>query len=247
MQLFEGCDFLKVIEVEIKNKKAVRTNEAAYVCDNSDFTVVFSFDEEWDAFSVKTARFVYGDKHQDVVFTGTECPMPKIHDTKLISVGVFAGDLHTTTPASIVANKSILGASTVPDEPSPDVYAQIVELCGETKDIAQSVRDDADNGAFDGEDGYTPIKGKDYFDGKDGYTPQKGKDYFDGKDGVSCTHSWNGTVLTVKSASGESSADLKGKDGYTPKKGVDYYTDEEKEEMVNSVLAEFTDVSEVGQ
>jgi hypothetical protein len=41
----------------------------------------------------------------------------------------------------------------------------------------------------DGEDGYTPIKGKDYFDGKDGkdgedgYTPMKGVDYFDGEDG----------------------------------------------------------------
>jgi len=33
----------------------------------------------------------------------------------------------------------------------------------------------------DGKDGYTPVKGKDYFDGKDGYTPIKGKDYFDGK------------------------------------------------------------------
>ena len=47
-----------------------------------------------------------------------------------------------------------------------------------------------------GQDGYTPVKGKDYFDGndgkdgkdgtngKDGYTPQKGIDYFDGKDGI---------------------------------------------------------------
>lgn len=38
----------------------------------------------------------------------------------------------------------------------------------------------------DGEDGYTPIKGKDYFDGKDGvdgYTPIKGIDYFDGTNG----------------------------------------------------------------
>ena len=53
----------------------------------------------------------------------------------------------------------------------------------------------------------------------DGYTPVKGKDYFDGKDGVSATHSWSGTVLTVTSASGTSSADLKGgkgDDGVSP-------------------------------
>lgn len=46
-----------------------------------------------------------------------------------------------------------------------------------------------------------------------------------GTNGTSVTHSWNGTVLSVTSASGTSSANLKGetgKDGYTPVKGVDY-------------------------
>ena len=123
----------------------------------------------------------------------------------------------------------------------------------------------------DGADGYTPIKGKDYFDGadgkdgqdgKDGYTPQKGIDYFDGKDGadgkdgVSVTHSWDGQNLTITSASGTSSADLKGeqgiqgekgKDGYTPVKGTDYFTEADKQELVNLVLSNFTNVSEVGQ
>lgn len=33
---------------------------------------------------------------------------------------------------------------------------------------------------------------------------------------------------------------------YTPKKGVDYWTPEDKAEMVNDVLAEFIDASEVG-
>lgn len=61
------------------------------------------------------------------------------------------------------------------------------------------------------------------------YEGMEGKPGQDGKDGTSVTHSWNGTVLTVTSASGTSSADLKGgkgdpgKDGYTPVKGVDYF------------------------
>lgn len=86
----------------------------------------------------------------------------------------------------------------------------------------------------DGKDGYTPVKGVDYFDGqpgkdgkdgKDGYTPVKGVDYFDGqpgkdgaagsagKDGMSASHVWHGTILTVTSASGTTSADLKGAKG----------------------------------
>lgn len=79
----------------------------------------------------------------------------------------------------------------------------------------------------DGKDGYTPVKGVDYFDGKDGYTPIKGTDYFDGKsgkDGVSCTHSWNGTTLTVTSASGTSSANLKGDKGDSPIVEVEKWT-----------------------
>ena len=41
-----------------------------------------------------------------------------------------------------------------------------------------------------------------------------------GKDGTSATHSWNGTVLTITSASGTSSADLKGEKGDTGLQGI---------------------------
>ena len=51
------------------------------------------------------------------------------------------------------------------------------------------------------------LKGEAGKDGKDG------SDGKDGADGVPCTHAWNGTILTVTSASGTSSADLRGKDG----------------------------------
>lgn len=43
---------------------------------------------------------------------------------------------------------------------------------------------------------------------------------FKGKDGKSVTHSWNGTILTIESASGKDSVDLKGKDGNDGKSGV---------------------------
>lgn len=43
----------------------------------------------------------------------------------------------------------------------------------------------------------------------------------DGVDGVSCTHSWDGTILTVSSASGTSSADLRGEQGIQGESGRD--------------------------
>lgn len=61
---------------------------------------------------------------------------------------------------------------------------------------------------------------------------------FNGKDGVSATHSWKDTTLTITSASGTSSADLKGEKGDTPVRGTDYWTNEDKVEIVNAVLEE---------
>lgn len=55
-------------------------------------------------------------------------------------------------------------------------------------------------------DGYTPVKGTDYVDG---YTPVKGKDYFDGR---------------------------KGEPGYTPIREVDYWTTDDKAKIEAYVL-----------
>ena len=102
--------------------------------------------------------------------------------------------------------------------------------------------------------------------GPQGETGPQGPAGTDGSDGVSCTHSWTGTTLTVTSASGTSSADLKGDpgeqgpqgpkgdtgvqgpagaDGNTPVKGVDYWTSADKAEIVNDVLAALPDGDEV--
>ena len=55
--------------------------------------------------------------------------------------------------------------------------------------------------------------GKDGKPGKDGADGAPGRDGTDGRDGVSATHEWNGTTLTITSASGTSSANLKGEPG----------------------------------
>ena len=67
-----------------------------------------------------------------------------------------------------------------------------------------------------GSPGKDGAPGRDGADGKDGTPGAPGKDGApgrDGADGVSVTHEWDGTVLTVTSASGTSSADLRGPQG----------------------------------
>lgn len=118
---------MNIIEITVRDKIATTTSNTEYVCGNSDFVIVFDFDDEWKTFDMKTARFVYEGKHQDIVFSGNECRVPVISGTHRIWVGVFAGDLHTTTSAYIPAKKSILCDSGSPEAPSEDVYAQIME------------------------------------------------------------------------------------------------------------------------
>lgn len=75
-----------------------------------------------------------------------------------------------------------------------------------------------------GADGYTPIKGVDYFDGAKGEKGDQGEvgpAGANGKDGVSVTHAWEGSILSITSASGTTTADLRGPKGDKGDKGED--------------------------
>lgn len=203
----------KVISVIVRDKIATAGNDALYICGNSDYVAVFDFDSEWEQYDTKTARFVWNGQHQDVVFSGNECPVPVISDTHSFRLGCFAGNLKTSTAAYVCAKKGILCGSGLPAAPADDVYAQIMERLnnldggnGVTKEeleaeVDKALQEAKESGDFDGKDGKTPVKGVDYFDGEPG------------KDGAD------------------------GKDGKTPVKGVDYWTEADKAEMVSDVIA----------
>lgn len=116
------------IKITVKNKIALSAGSTEYICGNSDFVIDFDFDAEWDAYETKTARFIYGGSYQDMIFQGSQCAVPVISNTNTILCGVYAGDLHTTTPALIRARKGILCGNSAPADPAPDVYAQMMEL-----------------------------------------------------------------------------------------------------------------------
>ena len=93
---------MKNIEINISNKIATLKEKFVGVCGNSDYVVVFDFDDEWKSHATKTARFKHGGQYTDVVFTGNECPMPIILDTASVEIGVYTGNLHTTTSALVL-------------------------------------------------------------------------------------------------------------------------------------------------
>lgn len=114
------------IQITVRGKIASKVDDTVYVCSNSDYTVNFDFDSEWDSYDTKTARFAYRAGYVDVLFTGDTCALPVIHNADRVYVGVYAGELHTTTPAVIPCRKSILSDGGTPADPPDDVYAQLV-------------------------------------------------------------------------------------------------------------------------
>lgn len=121
------------IYINVTNKRPVVDGAPIIVCGNSDYTIQFAFDGEWAAHLAKTARFVFQKdgrlQYIDVPFVGSLVKVPVLSGIREVYVGVYAGDLCTTTPTKISCEKSILcGTGSEHEEPDPDVYAQIIDL-----------------------------------------------------------------------------------------------------------------------
>jgi hypothetical protein len=97
---------------------------------NSDYEVVFDFDEDWANYPVKTALFVYGKETKEKVFDGNICQGVSVEGATMCLIGVFADDIATTTPACVSGIRQSIRdvAKDLPEAPEEDVYNQIMEL-----------------------------------------------------------------------------------------------------------------------
>lgn len=100
---------MRTLHINVLDKKATYlSRDGDIVCGNSDYMIEFAFDAEWDGYDEKTARFIWNGQYQDVKFVGTACYVPIVTHTTELRVGVYAGELSTTTSATISCQKSIL-------------------------------------------------------------------------------------------------------------------------------------------
>lgn len=200
-----------IIDIPIENKIA-KSPEDIIVCGNSTYQIRFSFDEEWEGYQFKTARFIWNGKPQDVVFEGNLCNVPVITNTTLVEVGVYAGDLHTTTPAYIEAKKSILCGGGTPEAPKPDVYAQLMELIAENTANAYEV---AVMNGFEGteEEWLESLKGDTGAQGEQGIQGEKGDKGDQGDQGIQGEQGDKGDPFTYADFTTEQLAALKGDKG----------------------------------
>lgn len=205
------------IKIEIRAKQARAVGSPVIVCGNTDYSMTFDFDEEWAEARVKTARFAYAQgaevKHQDIVFEGDTIEVPQFSGIREVRVGVFAGDLRTTTPAWIACQPSILCGSSVPDDPSEDAYNQIMELLNQALNGGGSGGGSSEQPGEPGQPGLSAYE-------------------------IAKAHGFEGTeeewLASLKGEPGPIGPP--GKDGHTPVKGEDYFTETDKEGLVAAVL-----------
>ncbi len=120
------------INIKVKDKTAVG-DETLIVCGNSDYAVNFELDAEWDAYEKKTMRIGYRNgKYKDVEFEGSSCALPAIHKRPWIAIGLYAGQLHTTTPAFFRCAECITDRDDEPiDKPEVSPYKVLTIIIGD--------------------------------------------------------------------------------------------------------------------
>ena len=133
------------IKIKIRDKRAGGTGTV--ICGNSDYTVAWDLDEEWTPYDTKTMRVNLADgTYQDVVFTGNTAALPVLSTPGWASVGLYAGDLHTSRAADLRVLPSVTTSGGAPADPAEDVYAQITEklnrlIAVQPESVAQAVAD----------------------------------------------------------------------------------------------------------
>lgn len=128
------------INITVAHKVAVSDTQSI-VCDNSDYMVHWTLDEEWSAYDTKTMRTIYMDgTFEDKVFSGDTIALPVCTVPGVVQIGLFAGDIRTSRVAILRALPSVRSAAGAPADPTPDVYDQLMERMAqlETSDWAQN-------------------------------------------------------------------------------------------------------------
>lgn len=186
---------IKLINIDIFDGGRIVTYGNA-VADSVLFEKIhFNFPAEWDGFA-KTAVFTNGETKISVVLnengklcTGeNECCIPhEVIKAPAFTVSVFgvSGDKRATTQIAQVSVKpSGYGEGAAPADPTPTEYEQLVAIANSAEQLAQSVRSDADSGAFKGDKGEQGNKGDKGDTGAVGAKGDKGDKGDPGKDAV---------------------------------------------------------------
>lgn len=116
------------IKITIKNKIPTLVDKNAHIVTyNSDYSLTFEFDEEWEEYPVKNLLIIAdGQKLVDKEFMGNTVELePLTTDSAICEVGVYAGDIRTTVSVCIDLWQSIYNDMDSPPI-TPDAYKELM-------------------------------------------------------------------------------------------------------------------------
>lgn len=122
------------ITIKVRNRIAEAVGSPEIICGNDGYNVVFDFDEEWAVQEIKTMRVAWTDtfsgnpRHIDVPFFTGSAAIPAIADAYEVQIGVYTGNIMTTTPARIPCVRCITDSGTYHEDPEPETYAALLQL-----------------------------------------------------------------------------------------------------------------------
>jgi hypothetical protein len=88
---------MRDLHITVRDKVANYNNrDGKIVCGNSDYQIVFNFDEEWRTATNIKARFIWNGQYRDVSVVSNKATVPVITNTKKLVVGVYADNISTT-------------------------------------------------------------------------------------------------------------------------------------------------------
>lgn len=175
--------------------------------------IEFEFDKLWDGFD--TVAVFYRSKrevfHQKIVDNRCTVPSEVLRTQGICYVGVMGVKDNVTRTTNVLRYEIEHGAITAgvePPEPTPSIYESILASVKSAEQLAQSVRDDADAGRFNGAPGVQGPKGDPGEKGDKGDPGEKGETGAPGPKGDP------GSDASV------TAANIKAALGYTPVKDV---------------------------
>lgn len=133
------------LQIQVTNKKATYMERGGdIVCGNGDYSVLFTFDAEWDGVPDKVARFIWNGQYFDAAIDENGvASVPVIRGAAYVLVGVYSETMHTTTSASIPCSPSILCASDQPDPGHGQSYSEQAKAAAVQADEAAQRAEDA--------------------------------------------------------------------------------------------------------
>ncbi len=134
----------------------------------------FKFSADWEGLD-RTAVFAAGEEQVSVVLDSSNtCVIPweaLQSPRRELRAGVYGTRGGETVLPTVWASLGTIREGCSPGEnaqpPTPDVYSQILAAAMQAEETAQSVRDDADAGVFDGETPYIGENGNWWIGGRD--------------------------------------------------------------------------------